>query len=110
METNLRAALSDEPPRPLRQVAASHGYSLYEIYNNHHQACLAISARYAAYRKEETPRRRFALKERVRQIAVDFQQDGINPSADQINPLAPDLRLSTIKRILREIEGEEPGT
>ncbi|MGH7146876.1 MAG: TniQ family protein [Pyrinomonadaceae bacterium] len=106
METNLRAALRDEPPRPLRHVAASYGYGLCAIYDNHHEVCLAISARYAAYRKEETPRRRLALKERIRQIVVDLQRGGNNPSADQIKPLAPDLQLSTIKRILREIDRE----
>jgi hypothetical protein len=108
METNLRAALSDEPPRPLRHVAASYGYGLCEIYENHHEVCLEISARYTAYRKEETPRRRFALEQRIRQIAVDFQEDGISSTAARIKPLAPDLRLSTIKRILREIEREGP--
>ncbi|MCI0392134.1 MAG: TniQ family protein [Acidobacteria bacterium] len=108
METNLRAALSDEPPRPLRHVAASYGYGLCEIYENHHEVCLEISARYAAYRKEETPKRRLALKERIRQIVVDLQRGGNDPSADQIKPLASDLRLSAIKRVLREIEGERP--
>jgi hypothetical protein len=108
METHLRAALSEEPPRPLRHVAASHGYGLCEVYGNHNELCLAISARYAAYQKEETVRRRLALKEWIRQIAVDIQPSEISQSANQIKPLAPDLRLSTIKRVLREIEREKP--
>ncbi|MGE0129309.1 MAG: hypothetical protein AB7U82_14630 [Blastocatellales bacterium] len=108
MGKNLRAALRDKPPRPLRQVAASYGYSLCEIYDHHREICLAISGRYAAYQKEETPRRRIALEQRIRQIAVDCQEDGINATAERIKPLVPDLRLSTIKRILREIEREGP--
>lgn len=108
IEKNLQAALSDEPPRPLRQVAASYGYGLCEIYDHHREICLAVSDRYAAYRNEETSRRRAALEQRIRQIAVDVQEDGVSATADRIKPLAPDLLLSTIKRILREIEREGP--
>jgi hypothetical protein len=108
MEKNLRAALSNEPPRPLRQVAAEYGYNLCAIYESYQQVCLAISASYAAYRKEEIPKRRHVLKERIRQFAADIQEGGISSTADRIKPLAPDLRLSTLKRILREIERERP--
>jgi hypothetical protein len=108
MEMHLRAALSEEPPRPLKHVAASHGYGQCEIYVHYNELCLAISARYAAYQKEETVRRRLALKERIRQIAVSIQPGEISQTANQIKPLAPDLRLSTIKRALREIEREKP--
>ncbi|MGH9846793.1 MAG: TniQ family protein, partial [Blastocatellia bacterium] len=106
MEMSLRAALSEEPPRALSHIAASDGYSLCILYNHQKELCLAISARYAAYQKKETLKRRLALKERIHQIAFELHQSGIRPSKDRIEPMAPDVHPAAIWQILREIERE----
>jgi DNA-binding XRE family transcriptional regulator len=109
LEANLRAALSEEPPRTLKDVAASLGFRCGTLSDRWRELCHAIAARYAAYRKEEVLKRRLALKERIRQIVFELHQSGIHPSENHIRPLicdVPGVDIFTLHQILKEIREE----
>jgi len=109
LEAKLRAALSEEPPRPLTQVAASLQYSRLYLYCRWGELCRAIAARYIDYIKERARKRRLALKEQVRQTALELYQCGINPTKQAIssqlqNP--PIASFTTFNEIFKQVKEE----
>ncbi len=109
LETNLRAALCEQPPRPLTQVAVSLGYCRMYLYNQWPDLCKAIAARNTEYLKECARERRLALKEQVRQIVIELHQSGLHPTRERVIPLLhnpPMACFVTLQEVLREIREE----
>jgi AraC-like DNA-binding protein len=109
MEAKLRAALKEEPPRPLRQVAASLHRDRGELYQCSDELCRAIAARYIEYKKECARRKRLALKEQVHQIVLELHQRGLHPTRERVILLLRDPPMTsfvTLNEILREIREE----
>ena len=109
LEAKLRAVLSEEPPRPLTQVAASLHRDRSELYRRWRELCHAITARHAGYRRERARKKRLALKEQVRQIVLELHQHGLHPSKERIIPLLhnpPNSCFVTLNEILKEIRKE----
>jgi hypothetical protein len=109
MEAELRMALDEEPPRPMRQVAASLHRERSELYQYCYELCRAIAARYIEYKKEGAKKRRLALKEQVRQIALELQQRGLHPTRERVIPQLhnpPVTSFVTLNNVLREIREE----
>jgi hypothetical protein len=109
MEAKLRAALNEEPPRPLMQVAASIYCDRSELYQHWDELCRTIAARYIEYKKECARKRRQALKEQVFQIVLELHQSGLHPTRERVilllhNP--PMASFVTLNEILREIREE----
>jgi hypothetical protein len=106
LETKLRAALNEEPPRPLTQVAASLHYNRYDCYRRWREMCLAIAARHTDYVRDRTKKRRLALKEQIRQIVLELHQRGFHPAKERVLTLLhnpPKACFVTLNEMLREI-------
>lgn len=84
LEAQLRAALLDHPPRPLRQVALSICYNRKDCYRRWPMLCNAIAQRHLEYQKECTSHKRLALREQVCQIAQEIHQAGVHPTKSRI--------------------------
>lgn len=109
LEAKLRAALSEEPPLPLKQVAVSIHYNRLDCYRRWPELCRAIAARHIDYVKECARKRRLALKEQVRQIVLELHQSGLHPSKERVIPLLhnpPMACFVTLNELLREIKEE----
>jgi hypothetical protein len=109
MEAQLRAALNEEPPRFLKQVATSLHRDRSELYLRWDELCRTIPARYIKYKKKCARKRRLALKEQVRQIVLELHQRGLHPSKERVIPLLhnpPKACFVTLNDVLREIREE----
>jgi hypothetical protein len=109
MEAKLQAALSEEQPRPLTQVAASLPCNRRDCYQRWPDLCVAIAAKSIDYLKERARKRRLALKEQVRQIVIELHQSGFHPTKERVVPLLQDPPLAcyvTLNGVLREVREE----
>lgn len=109
LEAKLRAALSEEPPRPLTQVAASIHYNRHDCYRRWPELCRTIAARHTEYMKERARKKRLALKEEVRQIVLELHQCGLHPTKERVNSLLhnpPTVCFIALNEILRQIKEE----
>jgi hypothetical protein len=109
LEAKLHAALSEDPPRPLKQVAASLHYNRKDCYRRWRELCCAIAARHTDYRRKRARKRRLALKEQVRQIVLELHQRGLHPTKERVIPLLhnpPKACFVTLNDVLREIREE----
>ncbi|MDQ3258499.1 MAG: hypothetical protein M3R15_32225 [Acidobacteriota bacterium] len=64
----LAAALVEEPPRTMIEVAKRLGYDQSTLRKKYSSLCQAIAARYKAYRKERSERKKQELTAEVRQV------------------------------------------
>jgi methylphosphotriester-DNA--protein-cysteine methyltransferase len=109
IRSNLRAALKENPPPTMKHIAERYGYNEADLYRHFQKLCHPISARYAAYQRENAINRRELFKAQVREIAVELSENGIHPSEEQVRPLLvnPVLRSWVVlNQVLREIRRE----
>ena len=109
LEAKLRAALSEETPRPLTQVAVNIHYNRHDCYLRWPEVCRAIAARHIDYVKECARKRRLDLKEQVRQIVLELHQSGLHPTKERVIPLLhnpPMTCFVALNEILRELKEE----
>jgi hypothetical protein len=103
----------EDPPPPMRQVAKRLGYRHADLHNRFPDLCRAISARYLAYRKEQSRQKIQRLCDEVRQAIYRIDAQGMYPSAARVAALlrAPgSIRhpavLATRRETLRELGWE----
>lgn len=99
----LQAALQEDPPRPLRHVAASLNVSLCVVYTHHNELARAISARATAHRQSQRQQAQRALQERLRQLAAELRAQGLPPTEENLSTLAPDLHRAKLRRVWQTI-------
>jgi hypothetical protein len=105
----LQAALEETPPQPVEYVINRHGYNRTSLYKRYGDICRKISARYAAYQKQQGAERKKAFKEQVRKVVVKLRESGIYPSARRVakNLEEPIIKkLSVLNEILHELKIE----
>lgn len=109
LEAKLRAALSEEPPRPLTQVAAGIHYNRHDCYRRWPELCRAVAARHIEYINERARKKRLALKEQVRQIMLELHRYGLHPTKERVNsrlhnPLM--IGFHTFNELFRQVKEE----
>jgi len=95
----LQAALQEEPPRPLRHIAASLQVSLCVLYARHHELACALAARATAHRQAQRQQARHVWQERLRQLAAELRAQGLPPTEENLAARAPDLNRARLRRI-----------
>jgi hypothetical protein len=109
LKAALEQAVEEDPPMSMMAVSRRLRYDLSFLYKRFSGLCHSISARYAAYRKECSERKRLTLKDQVRSIAIELHERGLHPSEERIKPLLidPPIKCYTIlNEVLREIRKE----
>lgn len=109
LELKLEAALKEEPPRTLKEIARELGVKRETIRASHPHLCHLICDRYAAYESELVEEKKRLFGEKVREVAVSLIEQGIHPSVDQVmsrmkNPTR--MYFAELTTILREIRRE----
>jgi transcriptional regulator with XRE-family HTH domain len=105
----LLAALEEVPPRSLKLIMNLYGYNRTTLYKKCGDLCRKISARYAAYQRQQGAERKKAFKEQVRKVVVKLRESGVSPSAGRVaksleNPVIK--QLSALNEILNELKIE----
>ncbi|HEX4951480.1 MAG TPA: TniQ family protein [Blastocatellia bacterium] len=95
----LQAALQEETPRPLRQVAASLKVSLSVLYARHPDLACALAARATAHRQAQRQQARHVWQERLRQLAAELRAQGLPPTEENLAARAPELNRARLRRV-----------
>lgn len=112
MRSALEAVLArdEQPPPPMRQVAARLGQGHAELIHHLPELCHAISARYLADRQRRGAERKRERCAEIRQAALQLHQQGIYPSACRIARLISQpgfirdpVAIAERKGVLREL-------
>jgi DNA-binding phage protein len=109
MMLNLQAALKEEPPRPLKEIAKELGYTVQAVRMRHPQFCKMIAARYAAYQRKLIEEKKTLFREEVRGVAIKLIEQGIHPSEEQVKSRLDHSTLRNfieLNGILRDIRRE----
>jgi len=107
--SNLRAALVEESPRPLEQVADRHGYIANHLRKRHPELCRLIVERYVAHRRKCSEEKKQLFREEIRRVVLDLHMRGIHPAQNTVRPLlenAPTTNLCILTTTLRELRRE----
>lgn len=91
LEAQLQAALQENPPRPLGQLALSIRYNRKDCYRRWPALCYAIARRYLEHQKECADNKRRVLGEQVCQIMQELHQAGLQPTKSRIFAQLHDL-------------------
>jgi hypothetical protein len=107
--SNLRAALAEELPRPLEQIASHYGYLANDLRKRYPELCRLIVDRYAAYRRKSSEEKKRLFREDIRRVVLDLYTRGIYPTQSMVRPLlenAPITNLAILTSTLRELRRE----
>lgn len=107
--SNLRAALAEELPRPLEQIASHYGYLTNDLRKRYPEWCRLIVDRYAAYRRKSSEEKKRLFREEIRRVVLDLYTRGIYPTQSMVRPLlenAPITNLAILTSTLRELRRE----
>lgn len=96
----LLAALKEDPPRSLNNVAKSIGILQSQLREKLTDLCKAISARYRTFFTEETAKRRKSVEEEIFRIGTELHSKGIYPSRDRVFRL---LTVTTGIHIMKDV-------
>jgi hypothetical protein len=101
--------LEEEPPRPLKRVAALLSLPMSYLYKDHRDLCVAISSRHTDFIKESKAKSIEAMKADVRRIIVEIEGRGEYPTVEYILSLidSPFAEKPWIEpKIIREVKHE----
>ncbi|WP_427158282.1 hypothetical protein ACQFX9_21245 [Aliinostoc sp. HNIBRCY26] len=102
------------PPPSMQEVTKQIGISLPSLKKYFPEICSAISERYANYCKEKSNQRVEILSQEIRQIALQLNSQGIEPTASRISAhlskpgmILQKKAIATVYAVRRELGWEK---